>query len=214
VRPRWPGTGGVASVVAQRGGEVDGPGPAEHLDHQVAQAGDDVGVDTGTDLGGVLGEGDIPEVRALLHTIYRALPHHRTDRENAGALVPQRRQRAQRAAIAPAPTKALSRFILSSSKRFIVISNGSKNRGGARPLIRELLSLLAVLVDEFPLLASSLVRSAGRKTGADDAVGKSFLYLIALQFFEQVADLKAWPASVRVGRTGGEKLANVYLSHA
>ena len=110
-------------------------------------------------------------------------------------------------------TKALSRFILSSRKRFIVISNGSKDRGGARPLIRELLGLLAVLVDEFPLLASSLVRSAGRKTGADDAVGQSFLYLIALQFFEQVADHKAWPASIRVGRTGGENLANVYLSH-
>jgi hypothetical protein len=65
------GTGGIAGVVAQRGGEVDGPGPAEHLDHQVAQAGDDVGVGTGTDLGGVLGEGGIPEVRALLHTIGR-----------------------------------------------------------------------------------------------------------------------------------------------
>ena len=29
--------GRVAGVVAQRGGEVDGPGPAEHPDHQVAQ---------------------------------------------------------------------------------------------------------------------------------------------------------------------------------
>ena len=52
----------VAGVAAQRGGEVDRPGPAEHADDQVAQAGHDLGPPSGADLGGVLGEGDIAEV--------------------------------------------------------------------------------------------------------------------------------------------------------
>jgi hypothetical protein len=49
-------------VVAQPGGEVDRPGPAEHADHQVAQAGHDVGAAAGADLGGVLSEDDTAEV--------------------------------------------------------------------------------------------------------------------------------------------------------
>jgi hypothetical protein len=56
------GPGGVAGVVAQRGGEVDRPGPAEHADDQVAQGRHDVGAGTGADLGGVLGEGNVAEV--------------------------------------------------------------------------------------------------------------------------------------------------------
>jgi hypothetical protein len=48
--------------VAQRGGEVDLPGLAEHPDHRFAQAGHDVGADAAADLGGVLGEGDVAEV--------------------------------------------------------------------------------------------------------------------------------------------------------
>jgi hypothetical protein len=49
-------------VVAQRGGEVDRPGPAEHADDQVAQAGHDLGAGAGGDLGAVLGEGGVAEV--------------------------------------------------------------------------------------------------------------------------------------------------------
>jgi hypothetical protein len=56
------GPGGVAGLVAQRGGEVDLPGLAEHPDHRVAQAGHDVRADAAADLGGVLGEGDVAEV--------------------------------------------------------------------------------------------------------------------------------------------------------
>jgi hypothetical protein len=56
------GPGGVAGVVAQRGGEVARPGPAEHADDQVAQAGHDVRAGAGADLGAVLGEGDIADV--------------------------------------------------------------------------------------------------------------------------------------------------------
>jgi SEC-C motif len=57
----------VATVVAQRGGEVDRPGPAEHADDQVAQAGHDLRGSPGADLGAILGEGHIPDpVQAVL----------------------------------------------------------------------------------------------------------------------------------------------------
>jgi hypothetical protein len=52
----------VAAVVAQRGGEVDQPGPAERADDQVAQAGHDLRAGPGPDLGGVLGKGYILHV--------------------------------------------------------------------------------------------------------------------------------------------------------
>ena len=37
------GSGGVAGVLAEGGGEVDRPRPAEHTDGEVAQAGHDLG---------------------------------------------------------------------------------------------------------------------------------------------------------------------------
>jgi hypothetical protein len=49
-------------VAAQRGGDVDRPGPAEHPDDQVAQAGHGVGSGAGADLGGILGEAGVAEV--------------------------------------------------------------------------------------------------------------------------------------------------------
>jgi hypothetical protein len=52
----------VAGVVAQRGGDVDGPGLAEHADDQVAQGRHDAGSGAGADLGGVLGEGGVADV--------------------------------------------------------------------------------------------------------------------------------------------------------
>ena len=42
------GPGGVAGVVAQRGGEVDRPCPAEHTDDKVAQTGQDLQASPGT----------------------------------------------------------------------------------------------------------------------------------------------------------------------
>jgi hypothetical protein len=56
------GPGGVAGMVAQRGGEVDRPGPAEHADDEVAQAGHDLRAGPGPDPGGVLGEGHVADV--------------------------------------------------------------------------------------------------------------------------------------------------------
>jgi hypothetical protein len=49
------GSGGVAGVVAEGGGEVDRPRPAEHADGEVAQAGHRVWAGAGPNLGGVLG---------------------------------------------------------------------------------------------------------------------------------------------------------------
>ena len=53
---------GVAAGIAERGGEVDRPGAAQHADGQVAQGRHDLRGGPGPDLGGVLGEGDIPHV--------------------------------------------------------------------------------------------------------------------------------------------------------
>jgi hypothetical protein len=47
-------------VLAEGGGEVDRPGAAERADDQVAQAGMTCG--PGAQLGGVLGEGHVPDV--------------------------------------------------------------------------------------------------------------------------------------------------------
>jgi hypothetical protein len=55
------GSGGVAGVVTERRGEVDGPGAAEHADDQVAQASHVCGR-AGPNLGSVLGEGDVADV--------------------------------------------------------------------------------------------------------------------------------------------------------
>jgi hypothetical protein len=54
--------GGVAGVVAQRGGDVGHPRPAQRPDGEVAQARHDVGAGTGADLGGILGEGRVADV--------------------------------------------------------------------------------------------------------------------------------------------------------
>jgi hypothetical protein len=59
---RGQGSAWVAGVAAQRGGEVDRPGPAEHPDDQVAQAGHGVGSGAGADLGAVLGEAGVADV--------------------------------------------------------------------------------------------------------------------------------------------------------
>jgi hypothetical protein len=57
------GPGGVAGVVAQRGGEVDRLcRPAEGADDEVAQASHDLRAGPGPDLGGVLGEGHVADV--------------------------------------------------------------------------------------------------------------------------------------------------------
>jgi hypothetical protein len=53
----------VAGVVAQGGGEVDRPRPAEHADGQIAQAGHDLRAGAGADAGGVLAEGHIAYLR-------------------------------------------------------------------------------------------------------------------------------------------------------
>jgi hypothetical protein len=58
-------------VVAQRGGEVDRPGPAEHADDQVAQGRHDVWAGAGADLGAVLGEGGVAEVVYRLESLRR-----------------------------------------------------------------------------------------------------------------------------------------------
>src|SRR6266511_774957 len=47
--------------MAQRGGEVDRAGPAEHANDQVAQAGHDLRGGAGAELGGVLGEGHVAD---------------------------------------------------------------------------------------------------------------------------------------------------------
>ena len=49
-------------MVSEGGGEVDRPGPAQHPDGEVAQAGHDVGAGAGADLGAVLGEGGVAGV--------------------------------------------------------------------------------------------------------------------------------------------------------
>jgi hypothetical protein len=48
--------------MAQRGGEVDGPGAAQRLDHQIAQAGHDLRAGSGAHPRAVLSEGHIPHV--------------------------------------------------------------------------------------------------------------------------------------------------------
>jgi hypothetical protein len=48
--------------MAERGGEVDWPRPAQHADDQVAQAGHHAWTGTGADPAGVLGEGDVAKV--------------------------------------------------------------------------------------------------------------------------------------------------------
>jgi hypothetical protein len=58
----WPV--GVAAVVAQRGGEVARPGPAERADDQVAPAGHDLRAGPGPGLRGVLGKGHVPHTYA------------------------------------------------------------------------------------------------------------------------------------------------------
>ena len=60
-----------------------------------------MGVGTGADLGGVLGEGDIPEVRALLHAIGRYRTIGQIER-TPGPWCPRGVSGPQRAAIAPA----------------------------------------------------------------------------------------------------------------
>jgi hypothetical protein len=62
VMPRVARDRAGSGVVAQRGGEVDRPGPAEHADDEVAQAGHDLRAGPGPDLGGVLGEGHVADV--------------------------------------------------------------------------------------------------------------------------------------------------------
>jgi hypothetical protein len=52
----------MAAVIAERGGEVDRPGAAQHADGQVAQGRHDLRGGPGADPGGVLGEGDVPHV--------------------------------------------------------------------------------------------------------------------------------------------------------
>src|SRR5215216_3644226 len=55
-------SGGVASVAAQRGGDVAVPAGAQDADGEVAQASHDPGSVAGTDLGSVLGEGGVADV--------------------------------------------------------------------------------------------------------------------------------------------------------
>ena len=89
----------VAGVVAQRGGEVDGPGPAEYPDHQVAQAGDDVGSAPVR-----IWEASSARVTSggscLLHTSGATAPSDRS-RERRSSGCPRGVSRPQRAAIAP-----------------------------------------------------------------------------------------------------------------
>jgi hypothetical protein len=54
--------GGVAGVAAKGGGQVDRPRPAGYADGQVAQPGHDLRGGAGPDLGGVRGDGHIPDV--------------------------------------------------------------------------------------------------------------------------------------------------------
>jgi hypothetical protein len=56
------GSAWVASVAAQRGGDVDQARPAQHADDQVAQGRHDIGSGAGAELGGVLGEGGVAKV--------------------------------------------------------------------------------------------------------------------------------------------------------
>jgi hypothetical protein len=49
-------------MVTQRGGDVDRSCAAEQADDEVAQAGHDLRPGAGTQLGGVLGEGDVADV--------------------------------------------------------------------------------------------------------------------------------------------------------
>jgi hypothetical protein len=56
------GSAWVASVAAQRGGDVDQTRPAQHADDQVAQGRHDIGSGAGAELGGVLGERGVAEV--------------------------------------------------------------------------------------------------------------------------------------------------------
>jgi hypothetical protein len=49
-------------VLAEGGAEVDRPGAAERANDQVAQAGHDLRAISGAQTGGVLGEGQIPDV--------------------------------------------------------------------------------------------------------------------------------------------------------
>ena len=58
----WQDAGGVAGVVAQRGGEVAVAAEAQDADGQVAQAGHGPGGVAGADLAGVLGEGGVADV--------------------------------------------------------------------------------------------------------------------------------------------------------
>jgi hypothetical protein len=60
------GPGWVAGVVAEGGGQVDPPGPAQHPDGEVTQADHRTGAGAGPDLGAVLGEGDVAEVMQRL----------------------------------------------------------------------------------------------------------------------------------------------------
>jgi hypothetical protein len=70
------GSAWVAGVLAEGGGEVDRPGPAEGADDQVAQAGHDLRAGPGAQLGGVLGEGHVPHpVQAVLD---RPVPRRRS----------------------------------------------------------------------------------------------------------------------------------------
>jgi hypothetical protein len=58
--------------MAQRGGEVDRAGPAEHANDQVAQAGHDLRGGAGAELGGVLGEGHVADpMQAVLEPLCR-----------------------------------------------------------------------------------------------------------------------------------------------
>jgi hypothetical protein len=58
-------------VVAERGGQVDRPRPAQHPDGEVAQAGHRIWAGADPDLGAVLGEGDVAEV---VHRLDRPVP--------------------------------------------------------------------------------------------------------------------------------------------
>jgi len=65
----------VTAVVAQRGGEVDRPGPAEHAYDEVAQAGHDLRSGPGAELGAILGEGHIADpVQAVLDALVARQP--------------------------------------------------------------------------------------------------------------------------------------------